>query len=238
MRKPHAVLDLNSRKQKALKIERLLGLCERRQPFKLLEVGTGSGGIAHYFATHPNIRCDVTAVDVLDQRVVKDGFDFVLVQNTDLPFADGLFDVVISNHVIEHVGNLKEQKNHLREMRRVMNTEGIAYLATPNRWMLMEPHYRLPFLSWLPPSLRHVYVRWAKRGRHYDCEPLTLNVLERCIKDAGFYYKNLSEAAVDEMLRTEICLGIKAWMLRKMPRSTFSKLDFIIPTLVYRLWPS
>ena len=42
-RLPHAVLDLPSRRLKALKIERLLDLSERHQPMRLLEIGTGSG---------------------------------------------------------------------------------------------------------------------------------------------------------------------------------------------------
>lgn len=63
-RQPHAVLDLPSRDWKALKIERLLDLAHRSQPMRVLEVGTGSGGIARYLATHPTLRCEVTAVDV------------------------------------------------------------------------------------------------------------------------------------------------------------------------------
>src|SRR3546814_2152088 len=45
----HAVLDLPSRRFKGLKIERLLDLASRPQPIRMLEIGTGSGGIAHYF---------------------------------------------------------------------------------------------------------------------------------------------------------------------------------------------
>lgn len=58
-RQPHAVLDLPSRDWKAMKIERLLDLAKRPQPMRLLGVGTGSGGIAHYFATHPTLCCGV-----------------------------------------------------------------------------------------------------------------------------------------------------------------------------------
>lgn len=54
-RLPHVALDLASRDRKAQKIERLLGLADRPQPIRLLEIGTGSGGIAHYFGTHPRL---------------------------------------------------------------------------------------------------------------------------------------------------------------------------------------
>jgi ubiquinone/menaquinone biosynthesis C-methylase UbiE len=113
----------------------------------LLEIGTGSGGIAHYFATHKSIRCDVAAVDVVDQRLLRDKFKFVLIEDTALPFANGSFDVVISNHVIEHVGNRDAQYHHLSEIHRVLKMDGVGYLAVPNRWMLVEPHYKLIFLK-------------------------------------------------------------------------------------------
>lgn len=68
IRQPHAVLDLPSRSWKAEKIARLLKLASRKQPIRLLEIGTGSGGIAHWFAHHPQLRCEVVAVDVCDNR--------------------------------------------------------------------------------------------------------------------------------------------------------------------------
>lgn len=47
-RQPHAVLNLPSRACKAEKFARLLALSSRKQPLRLLEIGTGSGGIAHW----------------------------------------------------------------------------------------------------------------------------------------------------------------------------------------------
>jgi len=75
-RQPHAVLDLPSRSWKAEKIARLLDLANLRQPMRLLEIGTGSGGIAHWFAHHPQLRCDVVAVDVCDNRKLHEGYAF------------------------------------------------------------------------------------------------------------------------------------------------------------------
>lgn len=115
-RQPHAVLDLPSRDWKALKIEHLLGLAQRRQPMCLLEVGTGSGGIVHYFGTHPTLACGVRAVDVVDSRLVRDGYAYQQVAGVDLPFEPASFDVVITNHVIEHVGDAAAQHRHFTEI--------------------------------------------------------------------------------------------------------------------------
>ena len=67
---------------------------------------------------------------------------------------DGSFDVVVSNHVVEHVGDREAQRTHLAELRRVLAADGLGYLATPTRWALVEPHFTVPLLSWPPRPLR------------------------------------------------------------------------------------
>lgn len=235
-RQPHAVLDLPSRRLKGLKIERLLGLAERPKPIRLLEVGTGSGGIAHYFGTHPELQCEVDAVDVHDNRLVADGYRFQLVSDTRLPFRDQSFDVVLSNHVIEHVGDATAQLAHLKEVRRVLRSDGVGYLAVPNRWMLVEPHYKLVFLSWLPHAWRTPYLRLMGKGMHYDCEPLQMRQLERMLVQAGFGYRNLCIEAMRATFEIERPHSTGARFLRGVPDGAFAPLRRIIPTLIYRLW--
>lgn len=189
IRQAHASLDVLSRRKKAEKIARLLQLDKFSQPICLLEIGCGSGVIAHYFAAHPVFTCHVTAVDLLDLRVEKDSYHFEVVQGSQLPFDDASFDVVISNHVIEHVGNSAQQLTHLSEIRRVMKPPGSGYLAVPNRWMVTEPHYQLPFLSWLPANLRSAYLRISGKGTHYDCRPLSARSFEKtCV--CGWIIRN------------------------------------------------
>jgi ubiquinone/menaquinone biosynthesis C-methylase UbiE len=126
VRQPHAVLDLPSRRLKGLKIERLLDLAHRPQPIRMLEIGTGSGGIAHYFGTHPILNCEVTAVDVVDNRLITEGYEYRQVDSVELPFPDALFDVVLTNHVIEHVGDTDAQARHLDEIGRIMRPDGCS----------------------------------------------------------------------------------------------------------------
>ncbi|APZ43965.1 class I SAM-dependent methyltransferase [Acidihalobacter ferrooxydans] len=234
-RLPHAVLDLPSRRLKGLKIERLLDLAALPQPIEMLEIGTGSGGIAHYFATHETLRCQVTAVDVIDQRLQDAGFDFRLVEGTTLPFADARFDVVISNHVIEHVGDEAAQRHHLAEVRRVMRPAGMGYLAVPNRWMLVEPHYRLAFLSWLPMAWRTPYLRAMRRGRVYDCNPPSLRRIQRLLTDSGFHFEYLSTRALRETLAIERNWGMLARTAAALPDALLDRLAPFNPTLIFKL---
>jgi SAM-dependent methyltransferase len=237
-RSGHASFDLASRHAKALKIERLLDLRPRGRPIRLLEVGTGAGGIAHYFGTRESWSFDVDAVDVEDQRQMRDGYRFRVVRDARLPFGDGVFDVVISNHVIEHVGDAPAQALHLRELRRVLAADGCAYLAVPNRWQLVEPHFHLAFLSWLPASWRSPYVRFRGRGLEYDCSPLTTSALEPELRAAGFDFVQAHARALRLTFEIERPSDfLYRWFLRRVPDGAFSLLRGAFPTLIYLLRP-
>lgn len=70
-----------------------------------------------------------------------------------LPFADGEFDVVFSNSVIEHVGTWERQMQFAAEARRVGRK---LWIQTPAYEFFIEPHLIAPFVHWLP-------VRWQRR---------------------------------------------------------------------------
>lgn len=238
-RQAHAVTNLSSRVLKARKIELLLGLdkLSNQSTLRFLEVGCGSGGISHYFATHTKLQCEVTAVDVHDNRQIMDGYKFLKVNSTQLPFPDESFDIVITNHVIEHVGETSEQLRHIKEIGRVLSPGGQCYLAVPNRWMVTEPHYNLKFLSWLPRKMRSRYLRWAGKGEYYDCEPLELAKLERLLREARMHFENISIPATKITFQLEKQNSVAAKLLRKLPDSTLNPLKPYIPTLIYKLEP-
>lgn len=201
-RRPHVVA--NNRIVKAQKIEKIIQL---NRPFQkgdsILEIGTGSGGIASYFTRKSEMSFDVVAIDVVDSRTVQDDYQFQLVNDTTLPFKDECFDVIITNHVIEHVGEYDDQLKHLFEVKRVLKKDGVAYLAVPNRWMLVEPHYRLIFLSWLPQKYRSRYLKKIRNIDFYDCEPLEKKQLENLLNAAGFSYQNRTIQALRIFLEDE-----------------------------------
>ena len=67
-----------------------------------------------------------------------------------LPFADGQFDIVYSNAVLEHVGDRKSQRVFVAELCRVGRR---VFLAAPNRLFPVEHHTALPLLHYLPNSV-------------------------------------------------------------------------------------
>ena len=229
-RRPHAILDAQSRVLKARKIIELVGR-DRITGARVLDIGTGAGVMAAELA---RLAREVVGVDVRDQRTVFDGFRFVQVGGTTLPFDDRSFDVVLSNHVIEHVGERSDQLHHLREVHRVLANDGLAYLAVPNRWVVLEPHFRLPFLSWIPRPLRDPYVRAARKGEFYDCNLPTRESLERLFAEAGFAHREVTIDAMRAMDRVESPSGLTAQILRA-PDGVLRVLMPVVPTMIYLL---
>jgi Methyltransferase domain len=66
-------------------------------------------------------------------------------------YANGSYDLVHSNSVIEHVGSYQNMKRFADETRRVGKS---YYMQTPNFWFPIDPHYGVPFFHWLPDSAR------------------------------------------------------------------------------------
>ncbi|WAU76401.1 class I SAM-dependent methyltransferase [Acinetobacter sp. LF10] len=234
LRKPHVVLD--NRNSKAIKIQKIIA-SERgfRQQDFILEIGTGSGGIAAYFAAQ-NIQFNVQTVDVVDSRVSKEGYQFQLVNGTTLPFEDESFDVVITNHVIEHVGESDAQLHHLCEIKRVLKKDGVAYLAVPNRWMLVEPHYQLIFLSWLPKKYRSKYLKKMRNIDFYDCEPFEKKQLENLFDIVDFSYQNQTIQALKILLQDEReNHKFLYYMFLFIPDFVLRVFLGVIPTLIYTM---
>lgn len=230
----HARLDLESRRLKAAKVARLLGFESLTTPVRILEIGCGSGGIASYLGTLPAGH-EVHAVDVIDSRVTREGFAFQLVDGTSLPFSDEDFDVVLSNHVIEHVGDAESQFRHLREVRRVLKESGKGYLAVPNRWRLIEPHYRLPLLSVWPRSWRSPYLRLARKGTEYDCEPLSAASIERMFRGTGLEFERAGVQAARATLEIEWPHSRITGIVRAVPDGVLRHMEPLLATLIYRL---
>lgn len=151
----------NDRQAKALKILKIIedAGATRDSSLKLLDIGTGNGEIAFYLSQF----FDVTSVDVSDHRSQHNGFSFVLVDGEYLPFEEKRFDIVISNHVIEHVNSAEL---HLSEIHRVLKSDGLVYLATPNRLWPWEVHYRLLLLHYLPQPVFMKILKYI--GKYHE----------------------------------------------------------------------
>jgi SAM-dependent methyltransferase len=135
----------------------------------LLDVGASHGLIAATLAERVEctVGMDVDA-DALDaaraERGDATGLAFVRGSGMDLPFKDECVDIVVCNHVYEHV---PDAPRLLREIARVLRPGGACYFAGGHSLQLVEPHYRIPFLSWLPRPWAGAVLRATGRGEAY-----------------------------------------------------------------------
>lgn len=221
----HAVLDDESRRRKARKITAILDGHADLARAELLDLGTGSGHIADEFAKQSK---RVVSVDVTDERQVKGSYEFLVVDSAVLPFPDASFDVVVSNHVVEHIA---DQKTHLHELMRVLRPGGVAYLATPNKLWLRDPHYRLPFISWLPRGLSQRYLTMFKPEKTWDIFPMSHFGIRK--QTQGHELHNaLPELARKHAAQTDVW-KTAAMLLGKMPQPLLQPTKYLSPTLIY-----
>ena len=168
----HEIND-QSRKSKALKTLAVLKdyLSDDLSKMNVLEVGcfTGEIGlmIAEHFSTWSAIDIDQNAIQIAQQRNIKEFHEHIYyrVMNAEtLGFSDDSFDIIICSHVYEHVPHPQKMMD---EIHRVLRRDGICYFAAGNRLVIMEPHYKLPFLTYLPKSLANVYLKLFRGRSHY-----------------------------------------------------------------------
>ena len=87
-----------------------------------------------------------------DENMLPASGDYIVKigDGRELPYENSSFDLVFSNSVIEHVGNLEDMERFAKECDRVGKH---FYIQTPNHWFPLEPHLGVAFLHWLPRSL-------------------------------------------------------------------------------------
>jgi ubiquinone/menaquinone biosynthesis C-methylase UbiE len=153
--------------------------------YACIEVGCGTGEISSYFAGIVakmwGIEIDISNI-LRKQSSQVDNLAFSHADGARLPFSNESFDLVLFPQVYEHTIN---QKEVFDEIHRVLKPGGICFFSGPNRLQVIEPHYFLPFLSWLPHKLADLYLRLTKKGEKFDIYPRNYWYIKRLTK--SFY---------------------------------------------------
>jgi SAM-dependent methyltransferase len=132
-----------------------------------LDLGSSTGFIADELRV---AGAEVIGLDIDEpglaaaRRRFPKGVLWLRADGSRIPLPDRSVDLVVFNQIYEHV---VDPDAVMSEIRRVLKTDGVAYLGLGNRLTLWEPHVRLPLASWLPPRLADRYVRAAGRGEAY-----------------------------------------------------------------------
>jgi len=176
----------------------------------ILDAGCGVGGTS--IALHKR-GAVVTAVDRRSERLdvlraMQADIDVQAGDLSALPFERASFDAVILQDVLEHVA---DPAAVLAELSRVLRSDGILYLSTPNREALpnlvADPHFGLPFVSRKTRGeLREVLRRRrpADADREDIAELLDARRLGALLSEADFSWRYANRAAAEQLfLRPE-----------------------------------
>ena len=144
---------------------------------EVLEVGCSFGHMTEYLADQPEVArihtfdTDPAFVALTRAKVQELGLGRVREvahishdATRRLPWADGVFDVVLAVGVVEHLP-AHHRRAQVDEYYRVLAPDGhIAILDTPNRWFPLETHsVGLPLVQWLPAPIAYRYARTLRR---------------------------------------------------------------------------
>ena len=147
--------------------------------FRCLEVGCGTGKISAYFAELVEVIWGIDiSTELFEKEVLLEipNLGFSWSDGADLPFSDSSFDLILLPQVYEHT---LKQKAMMTQVHRVLRPGGVCFFSGPNKLQLIERHYFLPFLSWLPNKWSKAYLQLTRKGDEYDIYPRTFWFLKK-----------------------------------------------------------
>jgi len=137
----------------------------------ILDVGCGIGTYVRRFRDFSShvVGIDVSAERLAEARRTRGLPGLVAAKGERLPFADGSFDVLVFNEVIEHV---EDDRRTIEDALRVLRDDGSIVIYAPNRLYPFETHgvywrgrYRfgnIPLVNYLPNRQRDRLVPQAR----------------------------------------------------------------------------
>lgn len=197
-----------------------------------LDVGCSKGlftsAFADYFVSVIGVDIDTHAIPMAQKENNLENVHFSYADSLNLPFQNGSIDLILCNHVYEHV---PDPEKLFSEIYRVLKADGICYLGAASRLTLIEPHYHLLFLSWLPKPVAHMYMRVTGRGEYYYEMLRTYWGVRRLISKFNItdYTLKVVENPDKFMARDMI---LKGGLLEKIPQFVWKSLYYLLPSYI------
>jgi ubiquinone/menaquinone biosynthesis C-methylase UbiE len=171
---------------RAQKFKKILSVLHHFQPetrsLNCLDIGCSSGIITSLLGNHFKMPIGMD----IDQEAIEYArnhslprVQFLVSDSMALPFHDNSMDVIVCNHIYEHVPQASQMVN---EIYRVLKQEGFCYFSAGNKYMIMEGHYYLPFLSWFPKPMARRYLKITRKGNEYYEDHLSLKGLKQLVR--------------------------------------------------------
>ena len=200
----------------------------------VLEIGCSTGIITNYFSDYflkiDGIDIDKKAIEHANLNNKKTNVLFQAVPIEEFKSSKN-YDIIVCSHIYEHV---PDSGVLLDNIYRLLKPGGVCYFAAGNKFQLMEPHYKLLFLSYFPKSISNLYLKITKKGDFYYENHLSLRNLKKLVSKfviIDYTLKIINEPSkfyLEDMIRTK---GIIHKFIKLFARVFF----FFIPTYIWIL---
>jgi SAM-dependent methyltransferase len=231
-----SLFDINRRTIKARKIFSVIKDFSVKEPSLCvgLDIGCSAGINTNFLGSELK---DAIGIEI-DEDALKYGYSckkpnvhFLIGDAIHLPFDDEIFDIVICNHVYEHV---PDAKILMDEIFRILKPGGFCYFGAANRFIIIEPHYRLPFLSWFPKTVANFYLLFLGKKSPYYENLRSYYGIKKLISRFSVTDYTLRIIRNPEQFNAEDVIGKKS-LIRYLPESLLYLLIPIIPIYIFVL---
>ena len=201
----------------------------------LLDIGSSTGIMTNEYAKHfknvIGVDLDRTAVDYSIKKYRRENLKFIYspVEEVDLPSSS--FDIITCSQIYEHVPS---DNKLMEEILRLLKPGGVCYFAAVNRFKVIEPHYGLPFLSYLPKKAANIYIKiFTNHDFYYENLKSFRNLKKLVSKFETIDYtlkviKNPSRYSADDMIKEKT---LKYYIFNLIAKFFY----FMVPTYIWIL---
>ena len=200
-----------------------------------VDVGCSGGlfvdALTPYYKQIIGLDIDTNALMFAKETSGKANILYLNADSQNLPFPDQSIDLIICNHVYEHV---PDATILFSEIYRVLKTDGICYLGAASRLTPIEPHYHLAFLSWLPKPLAHLYMRITKKGNYYYENLRTFWGIKTLIKRFDIVDYTLAVIQDPDKYKARDLIP-KHSLLDRLPMFVWKTFYWILPSYIFIL---
>lgn len=205
---------------------------------RLLDIGASTGYIAEHLAAQvgqvTGLDIDAGAIRHAQDTFSRENLEFRVGDAMQTGCADSSVDIVVCTHIYEHV---PDDTRMMSEIRRVLAPGGLCYFTAGNRYQLIEPHYRLPFLSVMPRSLADRYLRLLGRGEKYYEKHRSYRELRDLVRD--FDVRDYTLKAIVEPVRYRTAYMVPPGSLKQRLAAFIVRRFYgLCPTYIWVLRPA
>lgn len=220
---------------KMLAVLKDAGVISKSKRALALDIGCSRGlftsAFAPYFDDIVGIDIDTYALPMAWEENRQANVHYAYADSLKLPFSDRSIDLVVCNHVYEHVPSAEQL---FAEIYRVLKDSGVCYLGAASRLTLIEPHYHLPFLSWLPKSLAHLYMKISGKGDYYYERMRTYWGIQKLISGFDIFDYTLKIVADPDLFRARDLFPPDG-LLARIPMILWKSVYWLLPSYIFIL---